>query len=32
LRPDAIDRALAEGQFSVIHHVAAWALARPHLA
>ena len=31
LRPDAIDRALAEGQFSVIHHVAAWALARPHL-
>ena len=31
LRPDAIDRALADGQFSVIHHVAAWALARPHL-
>jgi ADP-ribose pyrophosphatase len=31
MRPAAIDRALAEGQFSVIHHVAAWALARPHL-
>lgn len=31
LRPAAIDRALAEGQFSVIHHVAAWALARPYL-
>jgi ADP-ribose pyrophosphatase len=32
MRPDAIDAALAAGQFSVIHHVAAWALARPRLA
>ena len=32
MRVDAIDRALAGGDFSVIHHVAAWALARPHLA
>ncbi len=31
MQPAAIDRALANGQFSVIHHVAAWALARPHL-
>ena len=31
LRPAAVDAALAEGQFSVIHHVAAWALARPRL-
>lgn len=31
MRPAAIDDALAAGQFSVIHHVAAWALARPHL-
>jgi ADP-ribose pyrophosphatase len=31
MRPDAVDRALAEGQFAVIHHVAAWALARPRL-
>ncbi len=31
MRPEAIDRALAEGRFSVIHHVAAWALARPRL-
>jgi ADP-ribose pyrophosphatase len=29
MRPSAIDAALADGQFSVIHHVAAWALARP---
>jgi ADP-ribose pyrophosphatase len=28
MRPSAIDAALADGQFSVIHHVAAWALAR----
>ena len=31
LRPAAIDRALAAGEFSVVHHVAAWALARPQL-
>lgn len=31
MHPDAIDAALAEGQFSVIHHVAAWGLARPRL-
>lgn len=31
MRPEAIDLALAEGQFSVIHHVAAWALARPRI-
>lgn len=31
MTPDAIDRALADGDISVIHHVAAWGLARPHL-
>ena len=31
MRPEAIDAALVDGQFSVIHHVAAWALARPRL-
>lgn len=32
MHPDAIDAALADGEFSVVHHVAAWALARPRLA
>ena len=32
MHPDAIDAALANGEFSVVHHVAAWALARPRLA
>jgi ADP-ribose pyrophosphatase len=32
MQPAAIDAALAQGQFSVIHHVAAWALARPRIA
>jgi len=32
MRPAAIDAALAQGQFSVIHHVAAWAFARAHVA
>jgi len=31
MRPAAVDTALAEGRFSVIHQVAAWALARPRL-
>jgi hypothetical protein len=29
---DAVDRALTEGRFAVIHHVAGWCLARRHPA
>lgn len=32
LAPDAVDRALDEGRFGVIHHVAGWCLARRHPA
>lgn len=32
MAPAAMDAALAEGRFGVIHHVAAWCLARNHPA
>ena len=32
MQPAAIDAALAQGLFSVVHHVAAWALARSRIA
>lgn len=32
MAPAAMDAALAQGRFGVIHHVAAWSLARSHPA
>lgn len=32
MTPGAIDAAIANGDIAVIHHLAAWALARPHLS
>ena len=32
MTPDAIDAALADGDFAVVHHVAAWGLARARLS
>lgn len=31
MRPDEIDAALAAGSIQILHHAAAWALARGHL-